>query len=256
MVGSASDLLLPGPSAEAQAARTSYSGLELLGRADSWFDAADITSTDQQTLPNRGRTSVTLGRGVGAGVDTYDPTFNVGGPITADGVDNFMQHNAGDAPTFSATAGQFTVIVCLTTSVLSGAWNRVFSSESAGNNGVYMALDNLGRVRLVTGGLSSSMNAITADARVIEGDGEVHVVAGVIDNGSAYVWDDTSSFSSAADITGVGTITHGTPRTMGPGYTISNMVAGDLHSVALFQSVALSVTELGVIATHLIREHS
>lgn len=70
-----SNLGKPGPSAIKNRARVDYTPVELLQRANVWIDAKDITTGDEQTLPNRGTDGGTATIGSTTGSDTNDPVL-------------------------------------------------------------------------------------------------------------------------------------------------------------------------------------
>jgi len=128
------------------------------------------------------------------------PTL-VGNQLVFDGAD-FLATSY--TPTFTPTTGALTVLVVMTPAV-TVAQSRVYSSESANNNGSQLVRTTadttyLGRI----GGATTF--TVTADQTVTVGTRTL--LAHVIDNGVQRLYQNGVGFTVDDDITGVGTITH------------------------------------------------
>lgn len=212
--------------------------------------------------------STSLGDGVEEGNSTWTDrngvTWTVGRPtsglktvmvhgdmIQSDGVDDYIQLPASLTPSFTATTGAFTVVAAIRSYVTDASWGRVYSAESANNDGVFLALNPDSNARFVVGG---AVDAAVAPGPVgehtPEGSGVLEVIGGVYDNGSAYTYINGHGLGAAEDTTGVGTITMNTPRLLTVAYNVLAPEELDLFGVVTFDRV-LTESELDSVAEYL-----
>jgi hypothetical protein len=131
--------------------------------------------------------------------------------------------------------------------------SRVWSSESASDNGVYIYLDGTNAQYKVTAG--GATTAVTTAAAVFTQTSQLHAVAAVFDAGTAYAYSTTTGRTAGTDYTGVGAITHANPR----GGSRADSVASpaDFENFAtVIWTRALSPADLATAATYLLSSYT
>lgn len=241
VIGSAS-VGLDGVAARYYAARFMYNGVT----TETWR-ASDIdTSADPdagQSSHVSGGVTWTVARG-SSGLKTAVVTRPV---WLFDGVDDFVQLPSTDTPTFTPTTGKHTVIVAYRRhNVDASVYERLFSSESASNNGLHLFFElNSHTVRALVGGATTS-TAVTAGTGTA---GALEVVAAVVDTGTLRAYRFGTGLSSSVSITGVGTITHSQPRLGCVPYGTSSLSEPGVVLCRSLPGVALTASELDAVAT-------
>jgi hypothetical protein len=170
-----------------------------------------------------------------------------------DGSDDYIQLPAADTPTFTATTGKHTVIVAGRFHAAGTAFHRIWSSESATNVGAHLTLWGSGsrEIRSVTGGSTSLSRALGTYT-----DSAMWVVAFVQDDGNVrgYL---NGTLSANTSTTGVGTVTHGTPRVGSQANAVGSVIRGsEIFLVRSLPGVALTATELAAIESTIRRGYA
>jgi hypothetical protein len=220
--------------------------------AESWYDAKDISTGSEQTLPNRGTGSDTAQRGSTTGSDANDPTFTTGSPnyIAFDGTDDYIQLPASATPTFTATTGNHTIVMCFRIAAAQANYDYFYGNESDGTTGLSIrnGADDKAYVRL-----NSTQNLSRTTQNTIPID-TLHVVAVTIDAGDMNIWDNVDGYYLAAiDITGVGSLTSMTdPRIGSKADSVASNPAFDMLAFLDWPSTTLTTTQLTDIAAKLI----
>jgi hypothetical protein len=203
----------------------------------TWVDGRGVTWTHQRAT---------------SGLTIHPVTRNV---IELDGADDYLQHPAGDTPTLTATTGAHTVMLINRVYNLAGAAtkSRVWSSESASDNGAYIYLDNANAQYKVTVG-GATTTATTA-AAVFTQRTQLHAVAAVFDTGTAYAYTTTTGRTAGTAYTGVGTVTHTTPRVGSRADSVASPADFLCYAVVTWTR-ALNPAELASAATYLLGSYT
>ncbi|MCP5008121.1 MAG: hypothetical protein GY941_29915, partial [Planctomycetes bacterium] len=171
-----------------------------------------------------------------------------------DGSDDYIQLPAdAPTPTFTATTGKYTIVYFGRWHVETGSTQRLFSTESSGNDGLHIHSNSAGveRPRITVGGATSAKGFNPPGAATLT-ERQAFVVAVVIDNGNAYAYLSGYGLSSAADITGVGTITHAAARVGSTAYAVSSLTAGEFFDVITYDGQAKTEAQLNAVAADLL----
>lgn len=175
-------------------------------------------------------------------------------PILAfDGSDDYLQ--LPTAPTFTAAAGNHTVMLVNRVHNLAGAatLSRAWSSESASNNGAHIYLDQTSaQYKVLVGGATTTA---TTAAATFTASTQLHAVAAVFAAGTAYAYTTTTGLTAGTSYSGVGTITHATPRVASRADSVANPADLEVYAVATWDR-ALTATELATAATYLLGSYA
>jgi len=171
--------------------------------------------------------------------------------MMCDSTDDFLIHDAGDTPTFTATTGTFTLLAVTRLHYLAGVGNAglVWSSESGSLNGFRIQQDQANSSYTVAVG-GATTSAIVSGA-TLPGLSQSHTVAGIVNNGNLKAYTNTGGIVGNANTTGVGTITHTTPKAFRIAYTSSGVKSRELFALVAWNR-ALAATELGTISSYLL----
>ncbi len=221
------------------------------------IDGADVldvnlaSDIDTTTDPDAGQTSFTATTG-----QTVTVNRATSGLVTAivtrhvallDGSDDYIQLPAdAPTPTFTATTGDYTVVV-LFRSQITGTNRVLWSSQSAATDGAHIFVNASGN--FIARVYGATTNA--ADTLGVVDDGTMKVVALVQNSGTIYGYIGTG-LGSGASTTGVGTITHQQPRIGARADFVGNVMDVELFDVITYQNQAKTEAELDVIAADLL----
>lgn len=170
--------------------------------------------------------------------------------ILPDGTDDYGQLPADATPTFTATTGKQTVAVLFRQHVNAPFTQRLWSSESITNNGLLLYLNTGGtEVRAAAGGSITAVNTGGGPTGTL---GTMRVAAAVVDNGTLSVYGNLAGLASPVSITGVGTITHDSPRMASRADSAANLFDGEILSVIQANGQALTGPQLDALAARLI----
>lgn len=177
------------------------------------------------------------------------------GRVMLDGSNDRIVLAAGDTPTFTAAAGNYTVMLINRVHNLAGAatLSRVWSSESASDVGAYLYLDqtNAQYKALVGGATTVATAAATFTATT-----QLHAVAAVFAAGTAYAYTTTTGLTAGADYSGVGTVTHAAAPAVGSRADSAANTADFACYAVVHWTRALTATELATAATYLLGAYS
>lgn len=165
-----------------------------------------------------------------------------------DGTDDYWQLPASATPTVTATTGECT-IAALARMHNTTTDRRLFSSESAAGNGLFLTpRSSLRQFQVRLGGASATTSVVSPGSWT---DGELWVGAGVVDDGSLYSYLDTGGISAAGSTTTNGTVTHNATARVGSyPFTVSSAFEGEVFAALVFDR-ALTETELDDLAAYL-----
>lgn len=219
--------------------------VSLDGNTTRVFDATDIDTTSD---PDAGQTTWTTdSRTVGVGRDTSAPVTTVAARSTTvhDGVDDYTQLLAADTPTFDKTTGQFTVTTAMRNWV-DGNEGRLWSSESANDNGAFIYLDGT----TVTAAVGDGTTVVTQSATFTQGD--LTAVSLIVNDGVLYLQVDATR-TTGASLAGLGTITHATaPRIGCRADAVADNLAFEWFETVTHQDLAKSTVDVTAIGAALV----
>jgi len=216
----------------------------LMESARSWYSSQTTAAADQEVDNRNDGTADPLVRGSTTGVDANDPVFNDVDKVweldSTAGL--YLNLPTSDRPSFTATTGTYTVMVCFE-GANAGGFTRAYSAEPSVSKGLCLQM-HYGDCRAYVGGTGgaaySKLGGVLTSGR--------EVVAGVVDTGQVKSYRHGSGLDSGASITGVGTITYGGPIIGGRAddYTANSFVR-DTYEVLIWDG-ALTETELDLVA--------
>lgn len=207
------------------------------------FNAADAGPDDQLTITSGGD-DWTVNRPA-TGLKTTVVTRPV---AVLDGVDDYLQLPASATPSFTATTGKHTVVVAFRKHGVATGSERLYSSESASNNGLYLYVNSATRtVAALVGGTTTTAFRICGSYS----DGELTVVAVIVDDGTLRGYGPVG-YTATVSTTGVGTITHDPPRIGSRADVVASDSNCEFFAVLDYPGVALTEAELDLIAAKLI----
>jgi len=165
--------------------------------------------------------------------------------IVFDGVDDFLQPPASDTPTFTPTTGKYTVAVLARFHEAPAATSMLWSSRPDSSNGGFLAVLPSGvvRARAMGGGVTPQSNL---DGGLVVG--EMQLFAYVANEGTVAAYASGVGLDAPTDITGIPSMSHGTPRVGCDGYVTSFEANCEVFAVLVFKDVALTETELDALA--------
>lgn len=217
-------------------------------------DGADVQLDLNMDTATLAATSITDSNGVELGVARAAAGLKLAVVTRSvdlfDGVDDYIKLPASDAPTFTATTGKHTVVVAFRTFVTSGGYNRLWGWEPTPNDGTYLCLSNTGKAYAVVGGTTTFANSEGATA--IQGDWELRVAAIVVDDTTVAAYSNEDGLDTPTSTTGVGTVVFGSNGYVGKTPGSADVYQGEFFEVLSFPGVALTETELDLIAAKLI----
>lgn len=217
------------------------------------LDVNPANDIDTTSDPDAGQSSftattgqtVTVNRGT-SGLTTAVVTRPV---ALLDGTDDYIQLPASDTPTFTATTGKHTFVVCFRKPVANASGSKRFLSfEGAVNDGVHLFIDPSDNIDALVGG-ASALKSISGGAH---SEGTMTVAAVIIDDGTAYVYDSVNGRSAGSDITTVGTITFASGRVGSRAYTVADLHPFEFFNNLQFPGVALTEAQLDTLSATLI----
>ena len=174
--------------------------------------------------------------------------------LICDSSNDYIQFSAGETPTFTATTGAYTVMAITRIHNMAGVGvaGLVWSSESASLNGLRIQQDQANASYAVAVG-GATTSTIVSGATLTAS--QAHAVAAVVNNGNLKAYTTASGLIGNGNTTGVGTITHTTPKAFTIAYTVSGVRSKELFAVVTWNQ-ALSSVQLGAVGTYLLGTYS
>ena len=174
-----------------------------------------------------------------------------------DGTDDYLQLPAADTPSFTATTGKYTVVIASReANAVAGNHAATFDSQSANLNGMKFMhygtpyAGDAGKWAIRVGGATTFATNQHQSAAVYN---EIRTIAVVVDDGALSMWiDGVASSANPVSITGVGTITHETPKIGRAAYGAFLPYAGEVFDALIFDGVALTETQLDALSVKLL----